>query len=64
MEDINTRLRLLREKINKLLMLNANGYKQLVTNEDIQQTLTDIKELKYRIHIEKLKQPINKLIQG
>lgn len=63
-QDTRSRLRVIKESINRLQMLNANNCKSLFTKDEVAALVEQIKETRERIHTQKLKAPIKALIKG
>ena len=63
-QDTRARLKLIKESVNRLQMLNANNCKSLFTREEVAALVEQIKETRERIHTQKMKAPIKALIKG
>lgn len=62
-QDTSTRLKVIKESINRLQMLNANNCKSLFTRDEIVELAAQIKETRERIRQIKLKAPIKALLK-
>ena len=63
-QDTRSRLRVIKESINRLQMLKNNNCKSLFTKEEVAALVEQIKETRERIHTQKLKAPIKALLKG
>ena len=63
-QDTSTRLKIIKEEVNRLQMLSANGCKELFTAQDYENLKAQIAETRERIRQIKLKAPIKALIKG
>lgn len=62
-QDTSTRLKIIKESVNRLQMLNANNCKSLFTKAEIADLAEQIKETRERIRQIKLKAPIKALLK-
>lgn len=62
-QDTSTRLKVIKESVNRLQMLNANNCKSLFTKAEIADLAAQIKETRERIRQIKLKAPIKALLK-
>lgn len=63
-QDINTRIKLIREKVNRLQMLDGNNCKELFTKADILELKELLTETRHRIRTQKLNTPIKAFLKG
>ena len=63
-QDTSTRLKVIREEVNRLQMLTANGCKELFTAQDYEELKAQIKETRERIRQIKLNTPIKAFLKG
>ena len=63
-QDTSTRLKVIREEVNRLQMLTANGCKELFTAQDYENLKAQIAETRERIRQIKLKAPIKAFLKG
>lgn len=63
-QDTKTRLRLIKESVNRLQMLSNNNCKERFSKTELKELVEQIKETRERIHKQKLNAPIKALLKG